>query len=149
MNNKILHDDPHDDKLRRLFSDFNPGLPSGNASFMTRLLRNMESVELLRAHNLKMRRRNRRAITAAFAAGIISGSLLTALLPLLAPWLARAAGWLLALIPAAAQLSPAIIADSTPFTVVLWCAVAAIATLSAWQTYNFTLSLSPKSETEM
>ena len=75
-----------DEKIKELFSNFQPRL-SSSASFMARLQKNMEMVEILRQYNITLRRRNRLAVVIAavcgFAFGVIAMLLLTPLASLI------------------------------------------------------------------
>lgn len=69
-----------DEKLKELFSDFRPNL-SPDSCFMSKLQDSLEKVELVKQHNIELKNRNKKAVTAAAIAGFISGVLFTLLLP--------------------------------------------------------------------
>ena len=71
-----------DDKLRELFDSYQPEL-SSDALFMSKLKRNMESVELVKRHTEAMRKRSRIAVVVAAIAGFVMGVVLTLLSPLI------------------------------------------------------------------
>jgi len=72
-----------DDKIREMFQSFQPEL-SSDSLFMSRLKRNMESVEMVKQYERTMRRRNRIAVCVAACVGFVMGVLLTLLMPLIA-----------------------------------------------------------------
>lgn len=76
-----------DDKLKDLFLDFQPELPSSSFQFMTTLQKNMEAVEIVKQHNLALRRRNKLAVAVAALSGFAMGVILTLLFPLLGDWI--------------------------------------------------------------
>lgn len=71
-----------DDKLKQLFGNFNPPLSSDH-EFVSRLETRLESVEMIRRHNLSIQKRNRRALILASAAGFIAGIMFTLAIPYL------------------------------------------------------------------
>ena len=75
-----------DDKLKELFSEYNPQMVS-DSSFMRRLDRNLEAVEMVKARNEALRRRNRVAVMIAAACGCLSGILLSVLCSFIPQWL--------------------------------------------------------------
>lgn len=74
-----------EDRLKDLFSDFQPELPS-SFQFMARLQKNMEAVEIVKQHNLALRRRNKLAVAIAALSGFAMGVILTLLFPLIGDW---------------------------------------------------------------
>ena len=74
-----------DENIKQLFSAFNPSIGSSD-QFMTRLLRNMEIVEMVKQNNLALKRRNRLAVLIAALCGFVVGVLLTLLFPLVGDW---------------------------------------------------------------
>ncbi len=70
-----------DDKLKELFSDFQPDL-SSDFQFMKRLERNMEAVELVKRRSEAVRKRNKIAVVVAAFSGFVVGVILTLLYPL-------------------------------------------------------------------
>lgn len=71
-----------DDKLKELFKDFNPEL-SSSVQFISKLEKNMEMVEMLKQHNVKLKRRNKLAVAIAAASGFVMGIIMTLLFPLI------------------------------------------------------------------
>ncbi len=62
----------NDDKLSRLFADFDPEMKSAEL-FITRLENRLDSVEPVKQHLESMHRRNRIAVVASAVAGFIFG----------------------------------------------------------------------------
>jgi hypothetical protein len=71
-----------DDKLRNLFNDFQPEL-SSSSQFMTKLQKNMEMVEILKQHDIALKKRNKLAVVIAAVSGFVMGVILTLLFPLI------------------------------------------------------------------
>lgn len=71
-----------DDNLKDLFESFQPGL-SPDSLFMSKLRRNMKSVEIIRQHTAAHRKRTRMAVCVAALAGFVMGVVLTLLMPLI------------------------------------------------------------------
>ncbi|MCM1077408.1 MAG: hypothetical protein NC411_08630 [Bacteroides sp.] len=71
-----------DDKIRELFSNFEPDMTS-DFTFMTKLQRNMNAVEIVKEHNQALRRRSRTAVVVAAIAGLLTGVIMTLLFPLI------------------------------------------------------------------
>lgn len=74
-----------EDRLKDLFSDYQPEL-SSSFQFMVRLQKNMEAVEIVKQHNLALRRRNKLAVAIAALSGFAMGVILTLLFPLIGDW---------------------------------------------------------------
>lgn len=72
----------NDDKLKELFDNYSPKLSSGT-QFMSRMKRNMETIEFIKAQNVAVRRRYRKAIAAAAIAGFFVGVAFTFAMPYL------------------------------------------------------------------
>lgn len=75
-----------DDKIKDLFSNFNPEI-SSSFQFMSELKKNMERVEILKQHNRVLRKRNRWAVIIAAASGFVMGIILSLLMPIVVDWL--------------------------------------------------------------
>ncbi len=75
-----------EDKIKDLFRGYNPEL-SSDSIFMSRLLRNMKGVELLKQQTAAARCRNKTAVLVASISGFIVGILLTLLIPHLFTWI--------------------------------------------------------------
>jgi hypothetical protein len=71
-----------DDKLRNLFNDFQPEL-SSSSQFMAKLQKNMEMVEILKQHDIALKKRNKLAVVIAAVSGFVMGVILTLLFPLI------------------------------------------------------------------
>jgi hypothetical protein len=74
-----------DDKLKELFTNFQPEM-SSSLQFMAKLQKNMERVEILKQHNVAIKKRNKLAVCIAAAVGFIMGVILTLLFPLIGNW---------------------------------------------------------------
>lgn len=71
-----------DNELRQLLSQFNPRQGS-EVEFMARLQRQMDAIDTVREYCQAERRRNRRAVIVATAAGCLTGIALTLLMLLM------------------------------------------------------------------
>ncbi|MBD5183510.1 MAG: hypothetical protein HDS97_01260 [Bacteroidales bacterium] len=69
-----------DKSIRELFNNFDPEL-SNDFQFMSRLKSNMDSVELVKKHNLELQRKNRKAVIIAASVGFLFGLLFSMFLP--------------------------------------------------------------------
>lgn len=76
-----------DDKIKTLFDNYRPDLPS-DSLFMASLARRMNAVEIVREHQEAMKRRNRRAGVLAAAAGFAAGALCSWLVEPASAWIA-------------------------------------------------------------
>ncbi len=74
-----------DDKIRNLFDNFEPEL-SSSFQFMNQLKKNMDAVEIVKQHNVALKKRNRLAVVIAAVSGFIMGVILTLLFPLIGDW---------------------------------------------------------------
>ncbi|MCM1142590.1 MAG: hypothetical protein NC453_28805 [Muribaculum sp.] len=74
-----------DDKIKDLFSNFQPEL-SSSFQFMTKLQKNMETVEILKQHNAALKKRNKLAVAIAAVSGFVMGVIMTLLFPLIGDW---------------------------------------------------------------
>ena len=75
-----------DNDLKKLFSDFDPELPS-DFNFMSKLQHRLELMDMIKHEQLAMQRRNRMAVLIAAMAGFVMGVVLTLLYPVAAEWL--------------------------------------------------------------
>lgn len=121
-----------DDKLRELFSNYNPRLTSDN-EFMNRLERTLNAVEAIKSQTAQLRSRNRKAVAIAAAVGFIVGFLFSLALPYM---IDAVSSWQLTL-PKASLLYAA----SENFTVVAWLVIGATSVFAAINTYELSLSL--------
>lgn len=69
-----------DKSIRELFNNFDPKL-SNDFQFMSRLKNNMDSVEVVKKHNLELQRKNRKAVIIAASVGFLFGLLFSMFLP--------------------------------------------------------------------
>jgi len=75
-----------EDKIKDLFGSFEPEL-SPSVQFMNKLQRTMEAVEIVKQHNLALKKRNRLAVIIAAACGVAAGVMSTLLFPLVGDWI--------------------------------------------------------------
>lgn len=66
--------------IREIFDSFEPEL-SSDFQFMSRLKSNMDSVEIVKQHNLEEMRNNRKAVVIAAAVGFLCGIIFSMFLP--------------------------------------------------------------------
>ncbi len=120
-----------EDKLKSLFAEFRPELPS-DRRFMNRLERNMESVEIVKRRMAETRARNRRAVTVAAVVGFVVGFLFSLTLPYLN---GVVYGWQLTL---PEESFTSVLADW--FAVISWVVIGAVAVTAAINTYDMMTS---------
>lgn len=70
------------DEIKNLFAGFNPQV-GGSRDFMNRLSRNLDTIDMIKKHNIAVRRVNRMAAVIAIIAGFAAGVAATMLLPVL------------------------------------------------------------------
>lgn len=70
-----------DDKIKDLFSDFQPELSTSDGDFLAQLRRSMAAVELVRRQHLARRRDSRKALAVAALTGFAVGVIFTLLIP--------------------------------------------------------------------
>lgn len=127
-----------DDKLKSMLTNFEPEL-SSDFQFMSKLERNLNSVEILKQHAAEVRSRNKKAVALAAILGFIAGLLFSLALPYLSSAVAE---WQVTL-PDDSMLNA--LADN--FTIIAWIATGGISVLTALNTYEVSLSLlKPKSQ---
>lgn len=125
-----------DDKIRELFGEFKPSL-SSDISFIERLDRNLDSVEIIRQHNLSVARNNRLAIFVAAIAGFVVGVIFSLALPVIID--------VVSAIGASLPVDSAIGINADNNYVIAWIIVAAMTAFSALSAYDITLVLGQKS----
>lgn len=128
-----------DDKLKSLFSDFKPELSSDDL-FMDRLQWSLNSVEIVRRHTAEARARSKKAVAIAAFVGFIVGFLFSLSLPYLSNVVANRQLTL----PDLSVLS--ILADN--FMTVAWVVIGATSVFVALNTYEISLSLLTKEDSE-
>lgn len=69
-----------EDRIKEIFADFNPEI-SSDISFLARLQSNLDSVEMIRARNKVINKRNKLAVVIAACVGFIAGFLFSIGLP--------------------------------------------------------------------
>lgn len=119
------------DTLKDIFRNFNPPL-SDDTQFMNRLIRNMESVKLLKEHTARVRAVHRRAVIIAGVAGFIAGFLASLALPYIDAFVCG----LRDIIPSGSVSD--IVASN--YLVVAWLIIGAMAVFSAVSAYDLSLS---------
>ena len=123
-----------DDKIKDLFNDFQPEL-SSSFLFMTKLKKNMETVEILKQHNIALKKRNRLAVAIAAVSGFIMGVVMTLLLPLIENWVLTFRS-----LPLLHNSSITI-----DYSFVSWIVMAGVCIITALNAYEIALSqLTPK-----
>lgn len=121
-----------DDKLKFLFSDFDPEL-SSDLQFMSRLQRNLNSVEIIKQHAAEIRSKNRRAVIVAACVGVIVGLLFSLALPAISD---AVSNWQLTL-----PDESVIKTIARNFTVIAWIIIGSVSVLTALNTYDLLRSL--------
>lgn len=71
-----------DDDFKEIFKDFNPEL-SSSFQFMTKLKKNMETVEIVKQYTSAQKKRNKIAVALAGICGFAMGVILTLLYPII------------------------------------------------------------------
>ena len=128
-----------DDKLKSLFTNFEPEL-SSDFKFMNKLERNLNSVEIIKRHTAEVRSRNKKAVAIAAFAGFIVGFVFSLFLP----YLSNAVSDWQSTLPGGYIMN--FFADS--FTIIAWAVIAGTSVLAAINTYEVSLSLlKPKEPT--
>ncbi len=121
-----------DDKLKYLFSNFEPEL-SSDFLFMNKLQRNLNSVELIKQHTAEVRSRSRKAVAIAAIVGFIVGFLFSLSLPYLTDAISN---WQLTL-PSESVMN--VFANN--FTIIAWLVIGGTSVFAALNSYEVSLSL--------
>lgn len=121
-----------DDKLKSLFSNFEPEL-SSDSLFMNNLQHNLNSVEIVKQHTAEIRSRSKKAIAIAALVGFIVGFLFSLLLPYL---IDAVSNWQLTL-PSESILN----AFAKNFTIIAWLVIGGTSVFISLNTYEVSLSL--------
>ena len=127
-----------DDKLKSLFSNFEPEL-SSDFLFMNKLQRNLNSVELIKQHTAEVRSRSRKAVAIAAIVGFIVGFLFSLSLPYLSE---AVSNWQLTL-PSESVMN--VFANN--FTIIAWLVIGGTSVFAALNSYELSLSLLKPKET--
>ena len=127
-----------DDKLKSLFSNFEPEL-SSDFLFMNKLQRNLNSVELIKQHTVEVRSRSRKAVAIAAIVGFIVGFLFSMSLPYLSE---AVSNWQLTL-PSESVMN--VFANN--FTIIAWLVIGCTSVFAALNSYELSLSLLKPKET--
>lgn len=127
-----------DDKIKDLFSNFQPPL-SSSSQFMNKLQKNMETVEILKQHNIALKRRNKVAVAIAALSGFVMGVIMTLLFPLIEDRLTTVSISLPRL-----HISNIMI----DYSIVAWVVMAGVCLITALNAYEIALAkLTPKHST--
>lgn len=121
-----------DDKLKYLFSNFEPEL-SSDFLFMNKLQRNLNSVELIKQHTAEVRSRSRKVVAIAAIVGFIVGFLFSLSLPYLTD---AVSNWQLTL-PSESVMN--VFANN--FTIIAWLVIGGTSVFAALNSYEVSLSL--------
>lgn len=127
-----------DDKLKSLFSNFEPEL-SSDFLFMNKLQRNLNSVELIKQHTVEVRSRSRKAVAIAAIVGFIVGFLFSMSLPYLSE---AVSNWQLTL-PSESVMN----FFANNFTIIAWLVIGGTSVFAALNSYELSLSLLKPKET--
>lgn len=127
-----------DDKLKSLFSNFEPEL-SSDFLFMNKLQRNLNSVELIKQHTVEVRSRSRKAVAIAAIVGFMVGFLFSLSLPYLSE---AVSNWQLTL-PSESVMN--VFANN--FTIIAWLVIGGTSVFAALNSYELSLSLLKPKET--
>ena len=127
-----------DDKLKSLFSNFEPEL-SSDFLFMNKLQWNLNSVELIKQHTAEVRSRSRKAVAIAAIVGFIVGFLFSLSLPYLSE---AVSNWQLTL-PSESVMN--VFANN--FTIIAWLVIGGTSVFAALNSYELSLSLLKPKET--
>ena len=127
-----------DDKLKSLFSNFEPEL-SSDFQFMNKLQRNLDSVEMIKRHTAEVSARSKKAVVIAAFVGFIVGFLFSLSLPYLSDVVSN---WQSTL-PSESVMN----AFADNFTTIAWLAIGGTSVLAALNSYEISLSLLKPKET--
>lgn len=121
-----------DDKIKSLFSNFEPEL-SSDFQFMSKLQQNLNSVELIKRHTAEMRSVNKKAVAVAAIVGFIVGFLFSLSYPFLTDTISN---WQLNL-PDESILNT----FANNFTTIFWIVIGGTSALSSLNTYEIAQTL--------
>lgn len=128
-----------DDKLKSLFSNFEPDM-SSDFQFMNKLQKSLNSVEIIRQHTAEVRTRSKKAVAIAAVVGFIVGFLFSLSLPYLNE---AVSNWQLTL-PHESILNSL----ANNFTTIAWLIIGGTSVIAALNSYEISLSLlKPKEAT--
>lgn len=119
-----------DDKVKELFKGFNPELGMTDTTFMSRLKKGMEAVELVKQHQRKLHSLYKRALLAASIAAFAMGSLLSSLYPTLMKMLSAIT------LTLPSQLQHTTLSLGQP--VICWGMIGSVCLLTALSVYDLT-----------
>lgn len=122
-----------DDKIKDLFQCFQPELLS-DSQFISKLVRNMDAVEIVKQQATIMRKRNRIAVVVAAFSGFVMGVILTLLFPLIGD----------AVTTFDFSIASYMLDLRIDWRVAGWFVTAVVCVLTAINAYEITLSLLPE-----
>ena len=122
-----------DDKIKQLFQNFRPGI-SSDFAFLSRLERNLNSVEIIRQQSAQLRRRSRMAVIIAAVVGFVSGFAASYLVPYI--------GGIILDIQSSLPDSDAMRLIADYQTPIAWTIVGTISLIMTLNAYDLTQSLS-------
>lgn len=126
-----------DDKLKSLFSNFEPDL-SSDFQFINKLQKSLNSVEIIREHAAEVRSRSKKAIVIAALVSFLVGFLFSMLLPYLSDTVSN---WQLTL-PRESVLN----SFANNFTTFAWLIIGGTSVLAALNSYEISLTLLKQKE---
>jgi hypothetical protein len=103
---------------------------------MTKLQKNMEMVEILKQHDIALKKRNKLAVVIATVSGFVMGVILTLLFPLIGDWVSTVS----------VSLPHLYISHLTiDYSFVAWIVIAGVCIITALNAYEIALAkLTPK-----
>ena len=127
----------NDADLRNLFAGFEPDL-SSDTQFMRQLMSRLDSVELIKRHEVAMRARNRTATAIAAFVGFLAGCLLTLTLPYL--------NQVVSTLKLSYHYESILTLPADNLAVISWILIGCISALSAIYVYNLTMFIFQRRE---
>lgn len=121
-----------DDKIRSLFSNYEPDI-SSDFQFMNKLQKNLNSVEIIRRHTAEISSRRKKAVAIAAVVGFIVGFLFSLSFPYLND---AVSNWQLTL-PHESVPDP----FANNLTAIAWLIVGGTSVIAALSSYEISLSL--------
>lgn len=121
-----------DDKFKDIFNNFEPEL-SSDMSFMNKLQRNLDSVEIIKQHNAEVKAANRKAVVIAAFVGFVIGFLLSRALPYVDNFMVN--------IQANLATSPFIRTLADNYLIAAWFVIACSSLLITLNTYEAAIHL--------
>ncbi|MDE5553972.1 MAG: hypothetical protein K2J10_02175 [Muribaculaceae bacterium] len=122
-----------DDKIKQLFQDFRPGM-SSDFAFLSKLERNLNSVEIIRQQAAQVHRRSRKAVIIAAIVGFVTGFFASYLVPYI--------GGLISDIQSSLPDSSTLRVIADYQTTIAWSIVASLSIIMSINAYDLAQSLS-------